>query len=219
MTTGANEDGFHLRNVAIDRDIEVKEWGDFRTVQAGEPCPVTGQPLKIRRAIEVGHVFKLGTKYSVALGALFLNEGGKQQPMVMGCYGIGITRTVQAVIEQNNDKDGIFWPVSVAPFQVCITALDVEADGAVMKEAVRIHDELEALGVDVVLDDRDIRPGGKFKDSELVGFPLRIGIGERSLKTGEVELKPRHGGELEKIKVEDAVDRAMEWLRANGLEA
>ena len=219
MTTGANEDGFHLRNVAIDRDIEVKEWGDFRTVQAGEPCPVTGQPLNIRRAIEVGHVFKLGTKYSVALGALFLNEGGKQQPMVMGCYGIGITRTVQAVIEQNNDKDGIFWPVSVAPFQVCVTALDVEADGAVMKEAVRIHDELEALGVDVVLDDRDIRPGGKFKDSELVGFPLRIGIGERSLKTGEVELKPRHGGELEKIKVEDAVDRAMEWLRANGLEA
>ncbi len=218
MTTGANEDGFHVRNVGIDRDIQVKDWADFRTVQVGEPCPVTGQPLKIRRAIEVGHVFKLGTKYSVALGALYLDEDGKQQPMVMGCYGIGVTRTVQAVIEQNNDKDGIFWPVTVAPFQVCITALDVAPDGPVMKEAVRIHDELEALGVEVILDDRDQRPGAKFKDSELVGFPLRIGIGERSLATGEVELKPRHGGEMEKVNVEDAVAKAMEWLRANGFE-
>ena len=218
MTTGANEDGYHIRNVSIDRDIEVKDWADFRTVQVGEPCPVTGQPLKIRRAIEVGHVFKLGTKYSEALGALYLDEDGKQQPMFMGCYGIGVTRTVQAVIEQNNDKDGIFWPVTVAPFHVCITALDVAPDGPVMKEAVRIHDELEAQGVEVVLDDRDQRPGSKFKDSELIGFPLRIGIGERSLANGEVELKPRHGGEMEKIKAEDAVAKAMEWLKANGFE-
>jgi prolyl-tRNA synthetase len=213
MTTGANEDGFHLRHVDLARDVRVDEWADLRTVKAGEPCAACGGPLKIRRAIEVGHVFKLGTKYSEKLGALFLDEGGKQQPAVMGCYGIGVTRTLQAVIEQCNDKDGILWPLAVAPYEVCITPLAVQPDGPVMQLAERVAAELAALGVEVILDDRDERPGVKFKDSELVGFPLRLGIGEKSLARGEVELKPR-GGALAPVKVEEAVGRVVELVRA-----
>src|SRR5438270_33210 len=164
MTTGANEDGFHLRNVSIARDIAVTLWADFRLVQPGELCPACGQPLKMRRAIEVAHVFKLGTKYSVPLNALFLDEAGKQQPAIMGCYGIGITRTLQAIIEQSNDKDGIIWPLSVAPYTVCITPLNVASGTPVMSLAQNIYAELAAKGVDVILDDRDERPGVKFKD-------------------------------------------------------
>src|ERR1035437_10055640 len=187
MTTGANEDGFHLRHVDIARDIIVKQWADLRAAQAGEPCAKCGQPLKIRRAIEVGHVFKLGTKYSIALKALFLDETGKQQPAVMGCYGIGVTRTMQAIIEQSHDKDGIVWPLGVAPYTVCITPLSpasAGASGAVMTLAEKIYAELTVKGVDVILDDRDERPGVKFKDSELVGFPIRIGFGEKLLAKG-----------------------------------
>jgi prolyl-tRNA synthetase len=212
MTTGANEDGFHFRNVSIERDIKVTQWFDLRTVTAGEPCAKCGKPLKIRRAIEVGHVFKLGTKYSEKLGATFLDEAGTRKPAVMGCYGIGVTRTLQAVIEQCNDKDGIIWPLSVAPYTVCITPLGVAPDSAVMKLAEKIYAELTARGVDVILDDRDERPGVKFKDSELVGFPIRIGIGEKSLAKSEVELKPR-GGALQPVKAGDAVDAVMKLLR------
>jgi prolyl-tRNA synthetase len=213
MTTGANEDGFHFRNVSIERDIKVTQWFDLRTVTAGEPCAKCGKPLKIRRAIEVGHVFKLGTKYSEKLGATFLDEAGARKPAVMGCYGIGITRTMQAVIEQCNDKDGIIWPVSVAPYTVCITPLGVAAGSAVMQLAEKIYAELTSRGVDVILDDRDERPGVKFKDSELVGFPIRIGIGEKSLAKGEVELKPR-GGALQPVKAGDAVEAVMKLLSA-----
>ena len=212
MTTGANEDGFHFKNVSIERDIKVTEWFDLRMVTAGEPCAKCGQPLKIRRAIEVGHVFKLGTKYSVALNALFLDESGKQQPAIMGCYGIGVTRTMQAIIEQCNDKDGIIWPLNVAPYPVCITPLSVAPESAVMKIAEKIYADLTAQGVEVILDDRDERPGFKFKDSELIGFPIRLGIGEKSLAKGEVELKLR-GGQLTPVKAEDAVAKVLELLR------
>jgi prolyl-tRNA synthetase len=211
MTTGANEDGFHFRNVSIERDIKVTQWFDLRTVTAGEPCAKCGKPLKIRRAIEVGHVFKLGTKYSEKLGATFLDEAGTRKPAVMGCYGIGVTRTLQAVIEQCNDKDGIIWPLSVAPYQVCITPLGVAPDNAVMKLAEKIYAELTARGVEVILDDRDERPGVKFKDSELVGFPIRVGIGEKSLAKGEVELKSR-GGALQPVKADAAVEAVMKLL-------
>src|SRR5438874_609453 len=196
MTTGANEDGFHLRNVSVERDLTVSRWADVRLAQAGEACAQCGQPLKIRRAIEVGHVFKLGTKYSEALGALFLDEAGKQKPAIMGCYGIGVTRTLQAIIEQCNDKDGIIWPVSVAPYAVCVTPLTVTADSPVITLAEKIYTELSSRGVEVILDDREERPGVKFKDSELIGFPIRIAIGEKSLAKGEVELKPRAGSLL-----------------------
>jgi prolyl-tRNA synthetase len=214
MTTGANEDGFHYRNVSVGRDLQVRHWADLRTVSAGEPCPNCGKPLKVRRAIEVGHVFKLGTKYSLSLGALFLDEQGKQQPAIMGCYGIGVTRTLQAIIEQCNDKDGIIWPTSVAPCVVCITPLSVVPGGAVMTLAEKIYKELTDLGIDVIIDDRDERPGVKFKDSELVGFPIRIGIGEKSLAKGEVELKQR-GAALQPVKIEATVTTVMDLLKAN----
>jgi prolyl-tRNA synthetase len=212
MTTGANEDGFHFRHVSIDRDIQVKHWSDLRLVQVGEPCAKCGKPLKIRRAIEVGHVFKLGTKYSDKLNSTFLAEDGSRKPSIMGCYGIGVTRTLQAVIEQCHDDNGIIWPVSVAPYTVCITPLNVAPDGAVMKLAEKLYGDLTARGVDVILDDRDDRPGVKFKDSELVGFPIRIGIGEKSLAKGEVELKPR-GGAMMPVKPDEAVEKVFSLMK------
>ena len=213
MTTGANEDGFHLRNVSIGRDIKVSKWCDLRTVTTGEPCVKCAKPLKIRRAIEVGHVFKLGTKYSEKLNSKFIDEAGQQHPCVMGCYGIGITRTLQAVIEQSNDKDGIIWPITVAPYTVCITPLNVAPDGPIMQLAEKIYAELAAQGVDVILDDRDDRPGVKFKDADLVGFPLRLAIGEKGLAKGVVEIKPR-GGELLTLAPEQATAKLLELLRA-----
>ena len=212
MTTGANEDGFHFRNVSFERDIKVTDWFDLRTVRAGEPCTKCGKPLKIQRAIEVGHVFKLGTKYSEKLGALFVDVDGSRKPAVMGCYGIGVTRTMQAVIEQSNDKDGIIWPKSVAPYTVCITPLGVAPDSETMKLAEQIYSELTARGLDVILDDRDERPGVKFKDADLVGFPIRVGIGEKSLAQGDIEIKIR-GGELTPVKKEQAVERVLALAR------
>ena len=213
MTTGANEDGFHLRNVSIERDIKVTRWFDLRTVAAGEPCAKCGKSLKIRRAIEVGHVFKLGTKYSEKMNAFFLDEHGKSLPCVMGCYGIGVTRTLQAVIEQSNDKDGIVWPLSVAPYQVCITPLGVVPGSPIMALAEKLYAELTAAGIEVILDDRDERPGVKFKDADLVGFPLRLSIGEKSLAKGEVEIKPRSGAFFG-VKIDEAVVRLRELIAA-----
>jgi prolyl-tRNA synthetase len=171
----------------------------------------TGKPLKIQRAIEVGHVFKLGTKYSEKLNALFLDEAGQRKACVMGCYGIGITRTVQAIIEQSNDKDGIIWPIAVAPYTVCLTPLNVSSNSPVMQLAEKIYDILCAQGVDVILDDRDERPGVKFKDADLIGFPIRVGIGEKSLAKGEVEIKPR-GGALMPIQADEAVAQVLELI-------
>ena len=213
MTTGANEDGFHLRHVEVDRDLKVTAWYDLRTVKVGESCVETQQPLKIRRAIEVGHVFKLGTKYSEKLNATFLAEDGSRHPAVMGCYGIGVTRTLQAVIEQCNDKDGIRWPVSVAPYTVCITPLTVASESQPMTLARELAATLEAAGIEAILDDRDERPGVKFKDSELVGFPLRVNLGEKSLAKGEIELKPR-GGTMRMVPIADAAAEVIAWVRA-----
>ncbi len=201
MTTGANEDGFHFQNVSVHRDIAMPHWADLRSAQAGEACARCGQPLKVRRAIEVGHVFKLGTKYSEKLEAFFLDEAGKQQPAIMGCYGIGVTRTLQAIIEQCNDKDGIIWPLSVAPYTVCLTPLSVAPDGAVMVLAEKIHAELEAQGVDVILDDRDERPGAKFKrspNSSAFSHPPRHrrkipGQRRSGIKAARRRLDPREG--------------------------
>ena len=213
MTTGANEKAQHLRHVDIERDISDIKWKDLRTVRAGEECTTTGKPLQIQRGIEVGHVFKLGTKYSESLKAFFLDENGKELPCVMGCYGIGVTRTLQAVIEQSNDKFGIIWPISVAPFQICITPLDVEPDSEPMKLAEGFYTELKERGFDVIIDDRNERPGFKFKDSELIGIPLRVAIGEKSLANGVVELK-RRDGELEKVAPGVAVARTVELAEA-----
>jgi len=212
MVTGANEDGFHYRHVDVERDLRVSRWADLRTVRAGEGSVRSGEPLRIRRAIEVGHVFKLGTKYSEKMNATFLAEDGQRRPCVMGCYGIGVTRTLQAVIEQCHDDNGIAWPVSVAPFVVCITPLSVVPGSAPLTLAEKLHDEISAAGIEAILDDRDERPGVKFKDSELVGFPLRVNLGEKSLAAGEVELKPRTGP-MVKVPVAEAAARVIAWVR------
>ena len=167
----------------------------------------SGQPLKIQRAIEVGHVFKLGTKYAEALDANFLAEDGKQHPFVMGCFGLGVTRTLQAIIECGNDKHGVIWPQAVAPWQVCLTVLDIAPEGEVMKTAQSIYDELTAAGVEVLMDDRDVRPGVKFKDSELIGIPVRVSVGERSLKESNVEFTLRAEGGRVNVPVGETVAR------------
>jgi prolyl-tRNA synthetase len=214
MTTGANADGFHVRNVSMERDIRVTRWADLRLVAAGEGCVKCGAPLRVQRAIEVGHVFKLGTKYSEALGARFLDESGMQHPAIMGCYGIGVTRTLQAIIEQSNDKDGIIWPQAVAPYEVCITPLNVAPGHPAFEMAGRLYRELSNHGVEVILDDRDERPGVKFKDSDLVGFPFRISIGEKSLARGEIEIKPRAGA-MVSVPVDKAVEAVLEQMKSS----
>jgi prolyl-tRNA synthetase len=201
--TGANRDGFHLRNVNVARDLDVTEFGDFRRVRAGEPCPRSGEPLQIRRAIEVGHVFKLGTKYSESFGAVYTDAEKQSRLMIMGSYGIGISRTLQSIIEQDNDDNGIIWPWSVAPYQVLITLLDPKSDEA-REIAGKLAKTAEAAGADVLLDDRDERPGVKFKDADLIGIPLRITVGARGLKEGIVEFKWRSGKEVNKVALDAA---------------
>jgi prolyl-tRNA synthetase len=204
MVTGANEADTHLVNVNRGRDFEVDEFYDLLEVVAGDPCKRCGKLLSTWRGIEVGQVFKLGTKYSEIMKATFLDEKGEEKPFVMGCYGIGITRTVAAAIEQHNDKDGIAWPISIAPFEVHVLPTNVtEPDLKTTAEA--IHDGLTEKGIEVLLDDRDERPGNKFKDADLVGFPLRVTVGERAAKEGNVELRIRKTGETTKIPKDDAV--------------
>jgi prolyl-tRNA synthetase len=189
--------------VNVSRDLAITGWGDFRTVKAGEPCPQCGQPLKSRRGIEVGHIFKLGTKYAECFEATYMDDQKQSHPLVMGCYGIGISRTLQAVIEQSHDQNGIIWPWAVAPYQVLITLLDPDmAEARELADAIGVAAEL--AGADVLVDDRDGRPGVKFKDADLIGFPLRVTIGGRGLKEGIVEVKWRHEDEVAKIPVAEA---------------
>ncbi len=202
-TTGANKDGFHLRHVNVTRDLAITKFGDFRRVRAGEPCPKSGQPLQSRRGIEVGHIFKLGTKYSEKFGAVYTDDQKQSHHMVMGCYGIGISRTLQAVIEQSHDADGIIWPWAVAPFQVLVCLLDPQ-DPEAAAVAKRLGQAAEKAGADVLIDDRAERPGVKFKDADLIGIPLRITIGGKGLKEGIVELKWRHQKDVQKIPVAEA---------------
>ena len=202
-TTGANQDGFHLRNVNVTRDLAITKFGDFRRVREGEPCPKSGQPLKIARAIEVGHVFKLGTKYSEKFGAVYTDDKKQMHPMVMGCYGIGISRTMQAVIEQSHDADGIIWPWSVAPFQVLVCLLDPQ-DAAAAEVARNLAALAEQAGAEVLVDDRAERPGVKFKDADLIGIPLRLTVGGRGLKEGVFELKWRDRKDVVKVPLAEA---------------
>ena len=173
---------------------------------AGEPCPKSGQPLKSRRGIEVGHIFKLGTKYSEKFGAVYTDDQKQSHPMVMGCYGIGISRTMQAVIEQSHDADGIIWPWNVAPFQVLICVLDPQLPEAA-ELAKKLGTAAEKAGADVLIDDRAERPGVKFKDADLIGIPLRITIGGKGLKEGIIEMKWRHQKEVVKVALAEAESR------------
>ena len=182
---GGNEADTHLAGTNPGRDFPEPEWGDFTTVFAGDPCVRCGTALQIYRGIEVGHVFKLGTKYSEPMNCTYLDETGARQPMIMGCYGLGIGRTVAAAVEQSHDDDGIIWPLPIAPFEVVVTQVGKEDNvRAAAEEAYR---KLLEAGIDVILDDRDERPGVKFKDADLVGFPLRIAVGAKSLANGHLE--------------------------------
>jgi prolyl-tRNA synthetase len=198
---GGNKVDTHLGGANPGRDFPEPEYGDFTTVFAGDPCARCGTALQIYRGIEVGHVFKLGTKYSTSMHCEFLDEKGERQPMIMGCYGLGIGRTVAAAIEQNHDADGIIWPLPIAPFEAVITMLG--RDEAVANAANDLYSQLLVAGVDVILDDRDERPGVKFKDADLIGFPIRIAVGAKSLANGHVEFSLRR--DREKKLVEPAV--------------
>ncbi|MEE0776516.1 MAG: proline--tRNA ligase, partial [Bacillota bacterium] len=197
---GANDRDYHLVNVNFGRDFE-GEVGNFRLVEAGETCPHCGGTLKSARGIEVGQVFKLGTKYSEAMGANYLDEEGKVQPMVMGCYGIGVGRTLAAAIEQNNDENGIIWPLSIAPYQIIIVPVSEKSETQVAASE-KLYNDLTAKGYEVILDDRAERAGVKFKDADLLGIPLRITIGDKSLAKGELEYKLRRSGEAGTIPVD-----------------
>ena len=187
---GANKDDHHIKNVDLERDAKIADYADLVIVRDGDICAKCGKPMAIKRGIEVGHVFKLGTKYTDAFKAVYKNDQLAEQVMVMGCYGIGVSRTMQAVIEQSHDKDGIVWPASVAPYQVCISLLDPDKED-VAKVAFDLEAALEAEGIDVIVDDRAERPGVKFKDADLIGFPVRVVVGGKGLSNGGVEVKRR----------------------------
>jgi prolyl-tRNA synthetase len=210
--TGANRDGFHLRNVNVTRDLEITRFGDFRRIQAGEPDPLGGRPLKVRRGIEVGHIFKLGTKYSERLDAGYTDDKKERHLFVMGSYGIGISRTLQAVIEESHDKDGIVWPWAIAPFQVLVCLLDPQDTEATVI-AGRLAAAAGRAGADVLVDDRAERPGVKFKDADLIGIPLRITVGGRGIKEGVVEMKWRNAPETLKIPLDESEARVEAAVR------
>ena len=191
---GANEVDTHYKNVTPKRDFGEPIVTDIRLVQEGDPCPRCGAPLKMTRGIEAGQVFMLGTKYSEALHATFLDESGKEKPLVMGCYGIGVGRTMAAAIEQNNDKDGIIWPKAIAPFEVVVVPVNAKVPEQ-LEMAEKIYSELKAVGIDVLLDDRKERAGVKFKDCDLIGYPLRVTVGPKAIEEGTVELRIRKTGE------------------------
>ena len=196
---GANETGYHIENANYGRDFE-GTIGDFRNVTEGEKCPNCGGNVTIARGTEVGHIFKLGTKYSEAMNASFIDEDGKEKPFIMGCYGIGVTRTMASIIEQHHDENGIVWPLSVAPYHISVIPVNVK-DEEQVQVANDIYGKLIDMGVDALLDDRNERAGVKFKDSELMGIPMRITIGKK-INDGEVEFKLRDG-DMEVIKIED----------------
>ena len=200
---GTNEDGYHLTGSNWGRDCEATRVEDIRNVEAGDPSPDGNGTLAIKRGIEVGHIFQLGTKYSEALNATVLNENGKDQIMEMGCYGIGVTRIVASAIEQNHDEKGIIWPDSMAPFQIAIIPLNMHKSEQVAKEANTLYEQLTELGYEVLLDDRNERPGVKFADMELIGIPHRIVIGDRGLKEGQLEYKARRDTDNQDIALTD----------------
>ncbi len=209
---GANEDGFHLTGVNWERDVKADRIEDIRNVVEGDPSPDGQGKLQIKRGIEVGHIFQLGTKYSEALNATVLNENGKDQVMLMGCYGIGVTRIVASAIEQNNDDKGIIWPDSIAPFQLAIVPLNMQKSEAVAEQSNKLYDELTALGYEVLLDDRNERPGVKFNDMELMGIPHRIVIGDRGLKEQQLEYKGRKDTDNQDIAIADIIDFVKEKI-------
>jgi len=209
--TGANRDDHHLVGVVPGRDFQPDLVADIRLVRAQDPCPRCGQPLEVKRGIEVGHIFKLGTKYSAPMRCTFLDEKGQEKPMIMGCYGLGIGRTVAAAVEQNHDEAGIIWPLPLAPYAVEVLSLNPD-DAQVAQAAEEIYGQLQAAGVEVLYDDRDERSGVKFKDADLIGIPLRVVVGKKGLQQGQVEISWRRGGGRHPVPLAQVVGAVQESL-------
>jgi len=209
MTTGANEDDFHLRGVDIERDIDVKAWLDLREVVDGEACPQCEQPLAVYKTIEVAHIFKLGTKYSEAMDAKVLDQNGVARPLVMGSYGIGVERNLAAIVEAHHDDAGIVWPLNVAPFEVVVSVIKPK-DVACSEAAGRLYDALLQAGIEVLIDDRDERPGVKFKDADLVGIPYRVTVGPKGIAERVIELRDRRTGESRDLPIDHAAETVIE---------
>jgi prolyl-tRNA synthetase len=215
LATGANTDDVHLTGVDMDRDISVGQWADLREVSAGEPCPRCAAPLEVLQAIEVGHIFKLGRKYTTAFGVSVLGPDGAGIIPVMGCYGIGVERAIAAIAEVHHDDAGLVWPVAVAPAEATVILLSAR-DAAAREAAERLYSGLLAAGVDAVFDDRDERPGVKYKDAELVGIPCRVTVGSRDLADGVVEFTSRATGEKERVPVDGAVSYVRDFVARSG---
>ena len=211
MATGANEDDVHLEGVDVERDVAVDHWLDLRLILDGEACASCGAALRIARCIEAGHIFKLGRRYSEAMGVTVLDADGVNRVPTMGSYGIGVGRAMAAVAETHHDENGLIWPMNIAPYEVVLTVVKVDHEES-MGCAERLYDELRAAGVDVLLDDRDGRPGVKFADAELIGIPLRVTIGPRGLENSIVELTARTDGERHDVPVDDVVARLVELV-------
>lgn len=204
FVVGANEKNYHLKNVNLGRDFEVEAVADLRQITTDDPCPVCGGQLDLTEGIEVGHIFKLGTSYSESMNAVFQDSDGQEKPFVMGCYGIGVSRVVAAAIEQNHDENGIIFPVPLAPFKVIILNLAAK-DEAINSEAERLYSELQQKGIDVLIDDRDERPGSKFKDADLLGIPFRVTVGKSLTKNGVLEIRRRRDGFTEEVTPDQVV--------------
>lgn len=212
LCAGACKVDYHMKNVNYGRDYKADIVTDIKTLKEGDPCPVCGAPVKHARGIEVGQVFKLGTKYSESMGAIYKDENQKDQLIVMGCYGIGVTRTLAAIVEQHHDENGIIWPVSVAPYHAIITVMKPE-DEVQAQTAERIYKELMDAGVEVLLDDRKERPGVKFKDADLLGIPVRLTVG-RGAPEGKIEYKLRRDAEKEELSVDEGIERAIRLINS-----
>jgi prolyl-tRNA synthetase len=213
VVVGGNAVDVHLKGVVPGRDFPLEQVHDLRNADAGDPCPRCGQPLKITAGLEIGHVFKLGTKYSKSMGASYLDDKGNEVLHIMGCYGIGINRIVAGAVEAAHDPNGILWPLALAPYHVVVVPLQVQ-NAAVLERAEQLEKALAAAGLDVLIDDRDQRPGVKFKDADLIGIPLRVVVGERGLKDGTIEIKWRHQPEARHIPAETAAESILAEVTA-----
>jgi prolyl-tRNA synthetase len=213
FATGANEKNFHYINANLGRDFTVEKIADLRMVTTEDHCPLCGNDLELTRGIEVGHIFKLGTAYSEVLNARFLDSDGQEKPFIMGCYGIGVSRVMAAAIEQNHDKDGIVFPLPIAPFQVIILNLGF-TDGEITHAAEALYQGLRAKGIDVLLDDRDERPGSKFKDADLIGIPIRVTVGKRFASDRIVEIRERLNGKVTEVPFAEASETLARMVMA-----
>jgi prolyl-tRNA synthetase len=213
LVSGANKDGYHLKNIDMSRDCNIKECADFRTIRPGEPCIIDGSPLRVVKAIELGHIFKLGTKYSEAMGAKFLDAEGNEHPIIMGSYGIGVERVMACYLEQNYDEFGIKWNRELTPFHVQLIGINNTKTPEVAEACNQIYNDLKTSGFDVLYDDREENPGVKFNDADLIGLPIQIIAGLKNLKNGNIEIKNRQTGEREIIPVNSVIDKVKEYYQ------